>query len=226
MTGSNLPNNTIGDMVRLNIVPEGVFDYLPDSEAQSLYSYCELPVRVERLDNNKTVTVLLSNVWNEEFDVWEGHELTGPSGPPPDRLNRRPLIFALATMTPLFRALTMLEAIICFAPVVYLWLLSLIAFPMMLLAFLSGAGIESLLGPAATIFGGIGLFGAGALFVSLDGSKVLVPWSKLRFCLVCGSVASFLGLLTLGLKEPVIWMIFTLPVVAYCHFLLLWKSRQ
>ncbi|WP_143269393.1 hypothetical protein [Mangrovitalea sediminis] len=66
----------VGDMVRLKEVPEGTFDYLPDSEKQSLYESCGHPVRVQRLDNDKTVTVLLSSVWNEECDAWEGHELT------------------------------------------------------------------------------------------------------------------------------------------------------
>lgn len=66
----------IGDMVRLRKVPEGVFDHLPDSEAKSLYESCRLPVRVERLDNDRTVTILLSSVWSEEFDTWEGHEMT------------------------------------------------------------------------------------------------------------------------------------------------------
>lgn len=76
MNGSNLPNIKVGDMVRLKEIPAGIFDYLPDSEAQSLYNSCRMPVRVERLDNTNTVTVLLSSVWNEECDAWEGHELT------------------------------------------------------------------------------------------------------------------------------------------------------
>ena len=126
-------------------------------------------------------------------------------------------------MKAVFRALLTIEVFVCFAPVTYIWVLSLVAFPVMIMIFFEGGGAASLAGPVATILGGLGLLGAGALFVSLDSGQLVISRQKLWVFLVSGWIASVIGISMFGFGGVATWAIFAAPVLASVHFLYLWR---
>ncbi len=126
-------------------------------------------------------------------------------------------------MKALVRALLTIEAFVCFAPVTYIWFLSLVAFPVMIMIFLEGGAPNSLAGPIATILGGLGLLGAGALFIALDSGQLVISRKWLWVFLVSGWIASAIGISMVGFGGVAIWAIFSAPVLASVHFLCIWR---
>jgi len=127
-------------------------------------------------------------------------------------------------MHKLHRAILLFEAIICFGPVTYMWLLSLIGVPLLLVAFINGGGLESLTVPALTIFGGLGLFGAAALLISLGEAEPSISARKLKVYFGSGCIASMMGIAFFGINEPYSWALFLLPVAANLHWIYLGRS--
>ncbi|MBY6031559.1 hypothetical protein KUV59_00080 [Marinobacter daepoensis] len=140
------------------------------------------------------------------------------------RMPKSPLRSSLTTtnMKEVSRVLLTIEVFVCFAPVAYIWLLSLVAFPVMIMIFVEGGAPGSLAAPIATILGGPGLLGAGALFVALDSGKLMISKRKLWVFLVSGWIASAIGASMVGFGGVAIWAIFSAPVLASVHFLYLW----
>lgn len=116
------------------------------------------------------------------------------------------------------------EFILCFLPITYLWLLSLLAFPLSVGALLSSFRFEFALFPLSSIFGGAGLFGAFNAFAIIFYEKP-VPDLKLPLLFfACGLAASIAGLLMFGISEPISWAIYAPPAVANWHFIYLLRK--
>ena len=123
-------------------------------------------------------------------------------------------------MRHLRRASLIVEAVICFGPATFLWFLSLIGLPFVLIAFVSG-GWNCGVFLAQNALGGAGLFGAGALIVALNNPKRSISRVKLNVCFGCGVLASILSLALYDLPDRYVWAVFTLPILANFHFLYL-----
>lgn len=119
------------------------------------------------------------------------------------------------------------ELILAYGPVGLLWMLGLLASPVLLLNLFTNFGIPSLAAVVAFLLGGFGLWGASKLVL-----KVLNPLAdvavdrNLYRQLGLGGIAAALGMVYFSAASPVFGVAIAASIMATLHFLLLHRCRE
>lgn len=121
-------------------------------------------------------------------------------------------------------ALLILEFVIAFFAVTYLWILSVIVSPLTIIALFTGAD-ENFIPLILTIAGGFGFWGIIQLAIKIISPKLPVTEPKRLKVFLCSGVASLvLGGYFFEVSSLSESLMFLVPILATLHFIYLGRS--
>ena len=127
-------------------------------------------------------------------------------------------------MRVIFKVLLILEFVLAFFPVVYLWILSLIVFPASVIGMFHG-GKDAFVASLMTILGGLGIWGIIQLLIKILNPELPISRPKhIVVYIASGILALIIAAIIMqpsGLKNLVM---FLLPAVVTLHFVYLKKG--
>lgn len=124
-------------------------------------------------------------------------------------------------MRAIIKFLLILEFVVAFFPVIYIWILSLIILPASIMLILSG-GDGGLVPVIATILGSLGFWGITQLLIKILNPELPISKpSHIAIYLIAGILALIIGAIIMQATDFTSLVMFLLPIIVTLHFVYL-----